>query len=80
MLACYPEHRGQGLGSLLLKTAERIGEAEGLQRMSVIVADNNTGARRLYERHGYTETATRPCVREGWVTDTENWVLLMKGV
>lgn len=80
VLACYPEHRGQGLGSLLLKTAERIGEAEGLQRMSVIVADNNTGARRLYERHGYTEAATRPCVREGWVTDIENWVLLMKGV
>ncbi|WP_034850576.1 GNAT family N-acetyltransferase [Sinorhizobium sojae] len=80
VLACYPEYRGQGLGSRLLDVAERLAQDESLRRMSVIVASNNTGARRLYERHGYQEAATLPCVKEGWETDTEHWVLLMKSL
>ena len=78
VLACYPEHRGKGIGSRLLDLADEIGKSCGLPRMSVIVASNNTGARRLYERHGYDETDSRPCVKEGWDSDTERWVLLMK--
>lgn len=78
VLACYPEHRGQGLGSRLLKLAEQIAQDQALPRMSVIVADNNVGARRLYERNGYEEVATCACVKEGWKADTENWVLLIK--
>jgi ribosomal protein S18 acetylase RimI-like enzyme len=77
-LACYPEHRGRGIGSRLLDVADEIGQAEGMRLMSVIVAGNNAGARRLYERHGYKEAASLPCIREGWVTEIENWVLLMK--
>ena len=80
VLACYPQFRGQGIGAALLEIADRIGRAEGLPRMSVIVADTNTGARRLYERHGYEETASAPCVKEKWDTDMENWVLLMKSL
>ncbi|WP_305985868.1 GNAT family N-acetyltransferase [Roseibium sp. MMSF_3544] len=78
VLACYPEYRGQGLGSRLLDLAEEIARSEGLQKTSVIVADNNTGARRLYERKGYKEAAKAPCVKEDWETDTEYWVLLIK--
>ena len=66
VLACYPEYRGQGYGSLLLKAAEAIARDTGLRRMSVIVADTNTGARRLYERHGYREIARRRCERGDW--------------
>lgn len=80
VLACYPEYRGQGLGSRLLDLAEQIAREEGLHRMSVIVADDNAGARRLYERHGYVEAATLPCVKDGWETDTEHWVLLIKSL
>jgi len=80
VLACYPEHRGQELGSRLLDVAERLAAAEGMNRMSVIVADSNTGARRLYERHGYREVARRGCVKDGWLTDSENWVLLTKSM
>lgn len=80
VLACYPEYRGQGLGSRLLGLAEEIARDQALRRMSVIVADNNVGARRLYERSGYEQVATLACVREGWKGDTENWVLLMKSL
>ncbi|MGK9337970.1 N-acetyltransferase family protein [Sinorhizobium meliloti] len=44
VLACYPEYRGQGLGSRLLTIAEQIAREEALRRMSVIVANNNAGA------------------------------------
>ncbi|WP_104838913.1 GNAT family N-acetyltransferase [Sinorhizobium fredii] len=80
VLACYPEYRGQGLGSRLLSLAEEIAGEAALRRMSVIVANNNAGARRLYERHGYAEAATLPCVKEGWETDTERWMLLIKSL
>ena len=78
VLACYPEHRSRGLGSLLLDLAEDIARAEDLARTSVIVASANTGARRLYERKGYREVARAPCVKEGWETENEDWVLLVK--
>ncbi|MEM8958630.1 MAG: GNAT family N-acetyltransferase [Pseudomonadota bacterium] len=78
VLACYPENRGQGLGTALLGIAERIAAEAGLDRASVIVADTNLGARRLYERQGYRETAATPCVKDGWDTATENWVLVIK--
>ncbi len=80
VLACYPDSRGQGIGSALLDLADEISGADGLHRMSVIVASNNLGARRLYERKGYRELATAPCVKEGWDTETENWVLLGKSL
>lgn len=78
VLACYPGQRGQGLGTLLLGVAEQIARDRGLTRMSVIVADDNTGARRLYERRGYHQIARRPCQREDWDTPTREWLLLLK--
>ncbi|MDP5217122.1 GNAT family N-acetyltransferase [Ruegeria sp. 2205SS24-7] len=80
VLACYPENRGQGLGSQLLDLAEDIARADGYKRMSVIVADENVGARRLYERKGYSELAKAACANDGWETETENWVLLGKSL
>ncbi|WP_243470814.1 GNAT family N-acetyltransferase [Ruegeria denitrificans] len=80
VLACYPDHRGKGLGSRLLGIAEKIAHSEELNRMSVIVADNNIGARSLYERIGYHEIASAPCVKEDWETETENWMLLSKSL
>lgn len=80
VLACYPQNRGQGIGSRLLEVAEDICKSEGLKRLSVIVASDNSGARRLYERCGYVEVARLPCVKEGWETETESWELMVKSL
>ena len=40
--------------------------------------DANHGARRLYERCGYSRTAERPTVKEGWDNPGTNWVLVVK--
>jgi len=78
VLAVLPPFRGNGLGTRLLRRAEQIARTLGKRGLSVIVSDANTGARRLYERCGYRETATRPMVRNGWQTDGRAWILLIK--
>lgn len=78
VLAVLPQFRSTGHGSRLLALADETGERLKKSGMSVIVADNNVGARRLYERFGYAETARRPIVKEGWLTEGREWVLLTK--
>lgn len=78
VLATYPAFRGLGYGTELLAVAERLAVDTGRKGMSLIVADANTGARRLYERSGYVEVASRPMVKEEWESAGENWVLLDK--
>lgn len=78
ILATFPQHRGKGFGSELLRIAEVRARETKTERMSLIVSDANAGARRLYERHGFAELATRPMVKEDWKHEGRNWVLLIK--
>ena len=77
VLATLPEVRGQGCGAALLAHAEDKTRALGLSAISLIVADQNR-ARRLYERVGYREVARRPMVKEDWLCDSAEWVLMVK--
>jgi len=67
--------RGRGIGTRLLQFAERYAGPNG---MSLIVADNNVDARRLYERCGYRETARRRMIKNGWQSTGSDWVLMVK--
>ncbi len=78
VLAVLPQFRNKHHGTELLDLADETGRALGKLGMSVIVSDGNLGARRLYERQGYRAVALRPMIKEGWVTDGLNWVLLTK--
>ena len=78
VLAVLPPYRSLGLGTEMLRLADNVGRENGCRGMSVIVSNANHGARRLYERLGYAEAATRPMVKEGWVNDGTEWVLLTK--
>jgi ribosomal protein S18 acetylase RimI-like enzyme len=78
VLAAYPEERGRGHGARLLELAEDIAREQNLRAMSIIVASGNAGARRLYERTGYAETARRPIVKDGWECESDEWMLLVK--
>jgi ribosomal protein S18 acetylase RimI-like enzyme len=80
VLAVLPDFRGLGLGTRLLAAADALGREAGRRDMSVIVSDGNPGARRLYERTGYAERASRAMVKEGWVNPGRNWVLLTKAL
>jgi len=78
VLAVHPQVRGAGIGTALMQVAERKAVEEACKGLSLIVADANSGARRLYERCGYAETASREMIKEGWDNQSKNWVLLTK--
>ena len=78
VLATYPEHRGHGFGTWLLRLADELAAAGGRNDLSVIVSDANAGARRLYARCGYAQRAARAMVKEGWGGAGEEWLLLVK--
>ena len=78
VLAALPEHRGRGFGARLLALAEEIARDRGLPAMSLIISSGNAGARRLYQRTGYVETARRAIVKDGWECASDEWVLLIK--
>lgn len=80
VLAVCRQFRGQGLGTKLLGLADETARSLAKRGMSVIVSDANLGARRLYERCGYSETATRAMVKEDWQNDARTWVLLTKNL
>ncbi len=76
VLAVRPQYRGHGLGTRLLWLAEEKARSLRKRGLSVIVSDSNGGARRLYERCGYAESAKRTMVKEGWVNEGQCWILL----
>ena len=76
VLATYPDFRGKGYGSDLLAIAEQLAVATNTAGLSLIVSDGNPGARRLYEKSGYSEVATRPMVKQEWENPGETWVLM----
>jgi ribosomal protein S18 acetylase RimI-like enzyme len=77
-LATLPEARGRGLGTRLMRVAEDIARADGLPRLSLVVADDHDGARRLYARLGYRPRATRPIIKDDWDGPGTTWLLLVK--
>jgi ribosomal protein S18 acetylase RimI-like enzyme len=80
VLAVLPEYRGAGLGTKLLGLAEANGRKFAKRGMSVVVSNANTGARRLYERLGYRAAGRCSMVKEDWINDGTEWVLLTKSL
>lgn len=61
-VAVDDQHRGAGIGSTLLDYSEATGRDAGCARIVLDVAENNSGARQLYERRGMTVEATSPSI------------------
>jgi ribosomal protein S18 acetylase RimI-like enzyme len=57
-LGVIPGVRGRGVGAMLMDAAEEFAESEGAEEVTLEVIEGNLVARRLYERLGYTPTAT----------------------
>lgn len=76
VLATYPAFRRRGVAGALMAEAERLGaDARGI---SLIVADRNAAALRLYEALGFAEAAREAMVKEDWRSESTAWVLMLK--
>ena len=80
VLAVYPEFRGQGLGSALLRQAEKIACLTEAAQISLIVEEANSGALKLYLRYGFEEWARRPYMPFPGSPDEGDWILLRKDI
>ena len=77
-MAVLDEHRGNGIGTPLLKPVEQHANEEGLNKLSLIVFEQNIGAKRLYERHGYREHAREHVVIHPLIHYSGDALLMVK--
>jgi ribosomal protein S18 acetylase RimI-like enzyme len=77
-VAAVPRFRGLGVGTFLMGIAELLARAAGASEVSLIVAADNSGARRLYQRLGYEVAARRPVVPFPDCHHEGDWILMRK--
>lgn len=51
------QHRGMGVGSTLIKYALDYAEKNGCKRMTLLTDDDNNGAHKFYQKHGFTRSS-----------------------
>lgn len=79
-MALFPEHRGRGLGARMLGLAREEARRRGLAEMGLIVFEQNAGAKRLYERHGFREIDRRPVVPHELIRHTGDALLMVADI
>ena len=77
-MAVFPGNRGRGIGHRLLDLAEKHAHAKGFDKLSLIVLEQNEGAKRLYDRTGYREKARQPVVPHPLIHYTGDAILMVK--
>ena len=67
-----------GIGTKFLKIAESKAKELNLPQLSLIVFEGNTGAKKLYERHGFRVTDREPIVPHELIRHTGYALLMVK--
>ncbi len=73
-IAVHPEHRRCGIGTILMREAERRIRERGCDVVRLEVRESNFPARRFYERLGYRVERREP----GYYQDGETAVIMVK--
>jgi ribosomal protein S18 acetylase RimI-like enzyme len=79
-VAVFPEYRGKGIGTRFLELAAGKALEYGLPQLSLIVFEQNEGAKRLYERHGFYEIMREGVVPHELIHYTGCALLMVKDV
>lgn len=77
-MALQPLHRGRGIGARLLDLAAAKARAANLRQVSLIVFEQNTGAKRLYDRCGFRERMREPVVPHPLIRHGGDALLMVK--
>jgi ribosomal protein S18 acetylase RimI-like enzyme len=79
-MALFPEHRGHGIGSRLLALAEEHARKKGFDNLSLLVFEQNAGAKRLYDKRGYKEVERAPVYPHPLIHYTGDALLMVKEI
>jgi ribosomal protein S18 acetylase RimI-like enzyme len=79
-MALFPRFRSRGIGTHLLALAAEQARKRDLRQLSLIVFEQNTGARRLYERIGFREVMREAVVPHRLIRYGGDALLLAKDV
>jgi ribosomal protein S18 acetylase RimI-like enzyme len=79
-MALFPQHRGRGIGTRLLALAEEHARDKGFRKLSLIVFEQNSGAKQLYERAGYGEAAREAVYPHPLIHYTGDAILMVKEI
>lgn len=74
----HQKHQGKGLGNFLLENVLESLEENDYGEFTVGVEDDNSRARYMYEKHGFTETIAR--IKESYQGDSYEYDLLLKRI
>lgn len=74
----HKKYQGKGLGNFLLENVLKILAENGYSEFTVGVEDDNSIARYMYEKHGFTETIER--IKESYQGDSYEYDLLLKRI
>ena len=77
-VAVLPDFRGKGIGSRFMAQAERDALDKGFSKISLIVFEKNTRAKKLYESLGYREAMREPVVPHALIRYTGDAVLMVR--
>ena len=79
-VALFPEYCGRGIGTRFMAFAEEHARDKGFNNLSLIVFEENTGAKRLYDRIGYLETKREPICPHPLIRHTGGAILMVKEI
>jgi len=74
----FPEYRGLGISTKLMTLAEEQACDKGFAKLSLIVFEENEGAKRLYEKLGYRVVAREAIVPHELIRYTGDALLMVK--
>jgi ribosomal protein S18 acetylase RimI-like enzyme len=77
-VAVYPQWRGRGIGQRFMALAEQHARERRLDKLSLIVFEQNEGAKRLYDRLGYQVVARESVVPHPLIHHTGDALLMVK--
>jgi ribosomal protein S18 acetylase RimI-like enzyme len=70
-------HRGRGIGTAMIAEVENVARSRGLKYVTLGVGIDNSAAKRLYERLGFSQTGEP--VWEGWTEYADDGTPIMRG-
>ena len=79
-MAVFPDHRGKGVGTKMLRIAKEKARQNGCREVSLLVFKQNEGAVTLYERGGFRINGRAPVVPHELIHYTSEVLLITASV